>query len=180
MKPRSDSRLFKLSADQQAQLYDWIHKLGYAKAKELAAQPPPQGFGVKTHLNSLCRFVARYTEIQQEQQFFDILHCASGHLHPQALRAAETMAHQMAFDIARLAPSGGITKEERLKGKLGATAYLSAAAWIQLMASLLFSSRATVPSVAFSPAFHYPAGFSPCSIVGTDVNGDENLDLVVA
>lgn len=100
MKPRSDSRLFKLTAEQQARLYDWIHKLVYAKAKELAAQPPPEGLGVKTHLNSLCRFVARYTEIQQGQQFFDILRCASGDLHPQALRAAETMAHQMAFDIA--------------------------------------------------------------------------------
>src|SRR5688500_1546752 len=54
MKPRSDSRLFKLSADQQARLYEWIHKLGYAKAKELAAQPPPDGFGIRTHLNSLC------------------------------------------------------------------------------------------------------------------------------
>src|SRR5687768_3538516 len=100
MKPRSDSRLFKLSADQQAQLYDWIHKLGYAKAKELAALPPPDGFGIKTHLNSLCRFVARYAEMQKEREFFDILRCASGELHPQALRAAETMAHQMAFDIA--------------------------------------------------------------------------------
>jgi hypothetical protein len=100
MKPRSDSRLFKLSDEQQAQLYGWIHKFGYAKAKELAGQPPPDGFGIKTHLNSLCRFVARYTEIQQEQQFFDILRCASGDLHPRALRAAETIAHQMAFDIA--------------------------------------------------------------------------------
>lgn len=100
MKPRSDSQLFKLSAAQQAQLYGWIHELGYAKAKELAAQPPPEGFGIKTHLNSLCRFVARYAEMQKEREFFDILRCASGELHPQALRAAETMAHQMAFDIA--------------------------------------------------------------------------------
>src|SRR5687768_11297591 len=100
MKPRSDSRLFKLSAEQQAQLYDWVHKLGYVKAKELAAIPAPDGFGINTHLNSLCRFVARYSEMQKEREFFDIVRCASGELHPQALRAAETMAHQMAFDIA--------------------------------------------------------------------------------
>jgi hypothetical protein len=99
MKPRSDSRLFKLSLEQQAQLYDWIHKLGYVKAKDLAALPPPAGFGLKTHLNSLCRFVARYTEMEKERQFFDIVRCASGELHPQALRAAETRAHEMAYDI---------------------------------------------------------------------------------
>ena len=92
MKPRSDSRLFKLTPEQQAQLYDWIHKLGYVKAKELAAMPGPEGFGIKTHLNSLCRFVARYSEMQKEREFFDILRCASGELHPQTLRAAETMA----------------------------------------------------------------------------------------
>src|SRR5688572_2178781 len=45
-------------------------------------------------------FVTRYSEMQKEREFFDILRCASGELHPQALRAAETMAHQMAFDIA--------------------------------------------------------------------------------
>lgn len=100
MKPRSDSRLFKLTPEQQAQLYNWIHQLGYVKAKELAALPPPVGFGIKTHLNSLCRFVARYSEIQEEREFFDILRCASGELHPQTLRAAETMTHHMAFDIA--------------------------------------------------------------------------------
>jgi hypothetical protein len=100
MKPRSDSRLFKLSVEQQAQLYDWIHKLGYVKAKELAALPPPDGFGIKTYLNSLCRFVARYSEMQKEREFFNILRCASGELHPQMLRAAETMAHQMAFNLA--------------------------------------------------------------------------------
>ena len=100
MKPRSDSRLFKLTPEQQARLYDWILDLGYVKAKELAALPPPDGFGVKTHLNSLCRFVARYSEMQKEREFFDILRCASGELHPQTLRAAETVAHQMAFDIA--------------------------------------------------------------------------------
>ena len=100
MKPRSDSRLFKLSAEQQDQLYDWVHKLGYVKAKELVALPPPDGFGVKTHLNSLCRFVARYSEMRKEREFFDILRCASGELHPETLRAAETMTHQMAFEIA--------------------------------------------------------------------------------
>src|ERR1051325_8476776 len=100
MKPRSDSRLFKLTSEQQVQLFNWIHKLGYTKAKELAALPPPDGFGLKTHLNSLCRFVARYSEMQKEREFFDIIRCASGELHPEALRAAETAAHQMAFDIA--------------------------------------------------------------------------------
>jgi hypothetical protein len=105
MKPRSDSRLFKLSPEKQAQLYDWIHKLGYVKAKELAALPTPDGFGLKTHLNSLCRFVARYSEMQKEREFFNILRCASGELHPQTLRAAETMAHQMAFNIATSPPT---------------------------------------------------------------------------
>ena len=105
MKPRSDSRLFKLSSEQQARLYDWIHKLGYVKAKELAALPSPDGFGLKTHLNSLCRFVARYSEMQKEREFFDILRCASGEIHSQTLHAAETMAHQMAFNIASSPPA---------------------------------------------------------------------------
>jgi hypothetical protein len=100
MKPRSDSRLFKLSDEQQAQLYDWIHKLGYVKARELAGLPPPEGFGLKTHLNSLCRFVARYSEIQKEREFFDILRCASGELDPRVVRAAQNAAHHIAFEIA--------------------------------------------------------------------------------
>jgi hypothetical protein len=100
MKPRSDSILFKLNNNQQAQLYDWILTLGYQKAKDEAAKPPPDGFAVKTHLNSLSRFARRYAEIQKEKEFFDILHGVSDEPDPRVMHATENFVHHIAFDLA--------------------------------------------------------------------------------
>ena len=59
LKPRSDSRLFHLSEENQAQVYDWIITFGYHKTKDRLAEPPPVGFGLATHINSLQRFFLR-------------------------------------------------------------------------------------------------------------------------
>ncbi len=99
-KPRSDSVLFKLSPEQQEQLYNSIYTVGYRQAQENLAQAPPAGFGLKVHLNSLVRFVHRYSERERERHFFDILRSSKGEIDPNVLLAAETRAHRMAFDIA--------------------------------------------------------------------------------
>lgn len=100
MKPRSDSVLFKLTAPQQAQLYEWITTLGYKKARDRAALPPPEGFGVKTHLNSLHRFVLRYSDLIKEREFMDILRNAGNDPDQPFTHATENYAQYLAFQLA--------------------------------------------------------------------------------
>ena len=59
-KTRSDSRLAQLSSEQQAEIYPRLKTQTYAAVQRWLAQPPPDGFGLKTHINSLYRFFHRY------------------------------------------------------------------------------------------------------------------------
>jgi hypothetical protein len=98
MKPRSDSKLFKLTDEQQAQLYDWIHTLGFAEAKERLAAPPPDGFELKAHLSSLHAFYIRYAAQRQVENFAeaeDIQHPELGHIFSLAERAVHAGAFQL-------------------------------------------------------------------------------------
>lgn len=61
-KTRIDSLFIQLSEDERAQLYDWLTTLGYTKTVEKLAQPPPEGFNLKTHRSCLHRFYKRYQE----------------------------------------------------------------------------------------------------------------------
>jgi hypothetical protein len=53
---RSDAALSKLTEEQQADLFDWLTTDTYDVVLKRIAQPPPDGFGIKTHINSLYRF----------------------------------------------------------------------------------------------------------------------------
>jgi hypothetical protein len=59
-KTRSDSRLAQLSPGQQAEIYRRLKTQTYAAVRRWLAQPPPEGLGLKTHINSLYRFFHRY------------------------------------------------------------------------------------------------------------------------
>lgn len=53
---RSDAALSVLTEEQQADLFDWLTTDTYDVVLKRIAQPPPDGFGIKTHINSLYRF----------------------------------------------------------------------------------------------------------------------------
>src|ERR1051325_872463 len=53
---RSDAALSKLTGEQQADLFDWLTTDTYDVVLKRIVQPPPVGFGIKTHINSLYRF----------------------------------------------------------------------------------------------------------------------------
>ena len=61
-KTRSDSLLSQLTEGQQAQVYDWLVRFGYTETLNKIAAPPPDGFGLHTHRNSLQRFFRRYSQ----------------------------------------------------------------------------------------------------------------------
>jgi hypothetical protein len=50
---RKDCALSVLSEEQQADLFDWLTTDTYDVVLRRIAQPPPDGFGIKTHINSL-------------------------------------------------------------------------------------------------------------------------------
>jgi hypothetical protein len=60
---RKDCVLSKLTEEQQADLFDWLTTDTYDVVLKRIAQPPPKGFGIRTHINSLFRF---YKERQGE------------------------------------------------------------------------------------------------------------------
>jgi hypothetical protein len=95
-KPRSDSRLFQLTEDDQAQLYDWIATLGFTKAKERLAASPPDGLGVKAHLSSLHAFYIRYGGNHQMETLAEAESIPTAPA-PRLLTVAEQAMHSGAF-----------------------------------------------------------------------------------
>src|SRR5207253_4045320 len=64
---RKDCALSKLTEEQKADLFDWLTTDTYDVVLKRVAQPPPQGFGIKTHINSLYRFYQqRQAQIRAE------------------------------------------------------------------------------------------------------------------
>ncbi|HUS37104.1 MAG TPA: hypothetical protein VM680_17290 [Verrucomicrobiae bacterium] len=66
---RKDCALSKLTDEQQADLFDWLHTDTYESVLKRMAQPVPDGFGIKTHINSLHRF---YQQRQAELRALDL------------------------------------------------------------------------------------------------------------
>ena len=62
MKLRSDSLFNQLTEDQKAQIFDWLQCFGYTDTIKRVAAPAPDGFGLKTHRQSLHRFYQRYSQ----------------------------------------------------------------------------------------------------------------------
>jgi hypothetical protein len=69
-KPRSDCRLTQLTHPQQAEVHRRLKTQSYAAVQRWLALPPPEGFGVKTHINSLARFFHR---AEAERRFDNVL-----------------------------------------------------------------------------------------------------------
>jgi hypothetical protein len=62
MKFRSDSVFHQLTEVQKAQIFDWLQRFGYTETIKRVAAPEPDGFGLKTHRQSLHRFFQRYSK----------------------------------------------------------------------------------------------------------------------
>ena len=95
MKPRPESLYAKLTEDQRAQLHDWILTLGYPKTRERIALPPPEGFGIHTHLSCLHRFYHRYAAEQDVEQLSEAAQLslpAPSQMFPLARQAAHAGA----------------------------------------------------------------------------------------
>src|SRR6476661_3421979 len=71
---RSDAALFALTEEQQADLFDWLTTDTYDVVLKRIAQPPPEGFGIKTHINSLYRF---YEQRQAQLRAHDLVALAA-------------------------------------------------------------------------------------------------------
>jgi hypothetical protein len=121
-KPRFDSLLFQLSEEQQAQVYDWISVLGYAKSRDRLAEPPPVGLSLNTHINSLRRFYRRYSQ-QIESEELSEASSSVADSSRALLAAAEHGAHYAAFQLSAAPPhpdtfnqlSRCLTKQKFLK-----------------------------------------------------------------
>jgi hypothetical protein len=62
---RKDCVFSTLTEEQQADLFDWLTADSYEVVLKRIAQPPPDGFGIKSHINSLVRFYAqRHAQIR--------------------------------------------------------------------------------------------------------------------
>ena len=80
-KQRSDALAEKISAEQKAQLIDWLSHHSYADTCALVAAPPPDGFGFETSRAALSRFYkAHFEEITKRRQE-KLLDCALEQLH---------------------------------------------------------------------------------------------------
>ena len=53
---RRDCCLASLTRDQLDDLYEWISNESYLEVVKRVALPAPDGFGIKTHITTLCRF----------------------------------------------------------------------------------------------------------------------------
>jgi hypothetical protein len=74
---RSHAALSVLTEEQQADLFDWLTTDTYDVVLKRIAQPPPDGFGVKTHINSLYRF---YEQRQAQFRAHDLAALAAKEL----------------------------------------------------------------------------------------------------
>jgi hypothetical protein len=99
-KTRTDSVLFQLTEAQQAQVYDWLQDLGYAKTKEKLALPPPEGFGIETHLPSLRRFLVRYSKTLEKDDLAEVGSGSEPDMPATVFGATEAAAHYGAFQLA--------------------------------------------------------------------------------
>jgi len=64
-KPRSDSLAEKISAEQKAQLIEWLTEHSFKEVLDLMAAPEPDGFGLTSSTSAIGRFAMDYSgEIQ--------------------------------------------------------------------------------------------------------------------
>ena len=81
---RKDSKLSKLTEEQQADLFDWLSTDTYEAVQERLAKEPPDGFGLRLHINTLFRF---YKDRLAHQRALDL---ASLPADPETQRSLST------------------------------------------------------------------------------------------
>src|SRR5436190_2341513 len=115
MKINPSSPLAQLSDDEQLTLISWLEKKPVKDVLDMVALPKPQGFGIKTHRNTLQRFYARY-EHQQRREDYDLAKelVQTPPSDSADLRKATLLKLQkMAFDLAT-APAGKLSQFKAL------------------------------------------------------------------
>jgi hypothetical protein len=98
-KTRTDSVLFQLTEAQQAQVYDWLQDLGYAKTKEKLALSRPDGFGIETHLPSLRQFLVRYSKTLEQDDLAEVGSGVEPEIPATVFGATEAAAHYGALQL---------------------------------------------------------------------------------
>ena len=98
-KERCDSRLGRLTGEQQEQIWTWADRHGYVEAARRIGLPPPEGFGLKTHITSVRRFFVRYTERRDRMPMSTAELLADPHHSKLLDPATENAVHYAAFDL---------------------------------------------------------------------------------
>jgi hypothetical protein len=81
--------LDSLEQEQKDQLVTWIETYNIGQVLEKVAAPPPDGFGIKTHITSLRRFYQR-EKLRDGRD--NVALARSGVLHPEELSIIQTAA----------------------------------------------------------------------------------------
>jgi hypothetical protein len=98
--PKARSVLEDLSETQQEQLIHWLECHPTRTVVEMVAKPPPDGFGLQTHVTTLRRFYARYQASlsAEELELAKLIGSASGGAPIQ--NATDALLSEWAFQIA--------------------------------------------------------------------------------
>lgn len=120
MKIRANSILAKLSADQLEQIFGWIASgVTYLEVQKRCAQPPPDGFDLYIHVNTLWRFYTterrrRHAEDLAESKFNDL-----NAEHPdQLLQNVRVELAHACYDLAHQPDSSSVNTLARITYRL--------------------------------------------------------------
>jgi hypothetical protein len=100
MKLRSDSLFNQLTDDQKAQIFDWLQCFGYTETIKRVAAPAPDGFGLKTHRQSLHRFYQRYSQELKPEHLETAVELSKIPHTPELAVGSEQAMHHTAFQLA--------------------------------------------------------------------------------
>ena len=132
MKLRYDSTFAHLTEDQKAQIFDWLQCFGYTETIKRVAVPEPDGFGLKTHRQSLHRFYQRYSAELKIEHLETATELSKNAGTPALATGSEHALHHKAFELATSPVDIGTFKElsrwiARHKSEEHKSAYVSIA-----------------------------------------------------
>jgi hypothetical protein len=109
---RARSLLSQLTPEQTVQLSDWLQKHTVSDVLEMVAAPAPEGFGIRTHYNTLRRFKTQLGSgfISEElretfEMCQDVADQEPSRELPNVQSILNAMLHQRAFDLLRRSAS---------------------------------------------------------------------------
>jgi hypothetical protein len=121
MRIRSNSILADLTEQQLNTLYEWIASgLTYRDVQQRCAQPPPEGFALQIHLNTLWRFFTaerrrRHAEELAQTQFHNVADAPDCE---QLLRTIKLELAHACYDLASQPDSTSINALSRITHRL--------------------------------------------------------------